>query len=218
MAERRGEGPYIWITWLTRLLAGESICEWASWFKAQHEGDSWAREPSSFNMARWQVGHTDMLRWCAREYRLAGYTVNLEGQNSITLRGKAATVAGKPDLVVQREQEVKVIDIKTGRPKASDEIQVMLYMYLLPLARSEYRDCTITGLVVYGDHEVEIPAEAVDEGFLASVREVVARLAFRDPAVRVPSWGECRFCEITSADCPERVEGPAPGVATTEAF
>ena len=170
-------------------------------------------------MARWQVGHTDMLRWCAREYRLAGYTVNLEGQNAITLRGQAATVAGKPDLVVQREQESK--GESTSRPAVQRprmSVQVMLYMYLLPLARSEYHDCTVTGLVVYGDHEVEIPAEAVDAGFLASARGLIARLASSDPTARVPAWGECRFCEITSADCLERVEGPAPDVATTEAL
>ncbi len=26
------EHPYIWATWLARLLAGEAHCEWAGWF------------------------------------------------------------------------------------------------------------------------------------------------------------------------------------------
>ena len=49
------------------------------------------------------------------------------------------------------------VDVKTGSPKASDQVQVMLYMYLLPLARPEYQGATIAGQVVYGDHVVDIP-------------------------------------------------------------
>ena len=37
MAQLRATGPYIWVTWLPRLLSGEGSCEWAAWFKAQHE-------------------------------------------------------------------------------------------------------------------------------------------------------------------------------------
>ena len=30
MAQLRATGPYIWVTWLPRLLSGESSCEWAA--------------------------------------------------------------------------------------------------------------------------------------------------------------------------------------------
>ena len=50
MAELRKHGPYIWVTWLTRLLAGENSCEWAAWFRAQHESWSWTRVPSGFGL------------------------------------------------------------------------------------------------------------------------------------------------------------------------
>ena len=29
MAQVRRDGPYIWVTWLTRLLVGENPCEWS---------------------------------------------------------------------------------------------------------------------------------------------------------------------------------------------
>lgn len=29
--------PYVWVTWLTKILAGEQSCEWASWFKAHYQ-------------------------------------------------------------------------------------------------------------------------------------------------------------------------------------
>ena len=31
------DSPYIWVTWLTKLLVGENYCEWAGWFKAHYE-------------------------------------------------------------------------------------------------------------------------------------------------------------------------------------
>ncbi len=39
MVKLRANGPYVWVTWLPRLLSGESSCEWASWFKAQHNSE-----------------------------------------------------------------------------------------------------------------------------------------------------------------------------------
>ena len=42
LAQRR-EHPYIWATWLPRLLIGENSCEWAVWFKAHYQ--DWTRGP-----------------------------------------------------------------------------------------------------------------------------------------------------------------------------
>ena len=58
MAELRPNGPYIWIAGLTKLMTGESSCEWAAWFKAHHETRSWAEMPDSFDQTRWQMEHS----------------------------------------------------------------------------------------------------------------------------------------------------------------
>ena len=42
MAQRR-QHPYVWATWLPRLLTGENSCEWAIWFKAHYQ--DWAQGP-----------------------------------------------------------------------------------------------------------------------------------------------------------------------------
>ena len=48
---------------------------------------------------------------------------------------------------------------------------------------------------------------------------LIRRLANDAPTRKVPSFGECRFCDITSADYPERVEEhPQPELATTDDF
>ena len=210
MARLRNDGPYTWVTWLPRLLSGESSCEWAAWFKAQHEGSSWARAPSGFDQAGWLMDHTALLNQQRQKWEQQGYTVLTEGQNSFNLRGSSAVLAGKPDLVVRRRDEIIVIDAKTGRPSPAHATQVLIYMYALPRALESYRGLSIAGQVAYyPDHVVDIPPEAVDGRFVENLGGLMRRLASEMPARRVPSPGECRFCEITPADCPERAdEGP----------
>ena len=53
--------PYIWATWLTKLLTGENSCEWAVWFKAHYQ--DWTRTPSEFSQAEWMLNHGDFLCW-----------------------------------------------------------------------------------------------------------------------------------------------------------
>ena len=50
--------PYIWVTWLTKLLVGENSCEWAAWFRAHHESWSYDKVPSTFDATTWQLNHT----------------------------------------------------------------------------------------------------------------------------------------------------------------
>ena len=204
MASLRTNGPYVWVTWLPRLLSGESFCEWATWFKAQHEGWSWSRMPSDFDQAGWLLNHTALLNEQRERWEQQGYTVLTEGQNSFNLRGSSAVLAGKPDLVAQRRDQITVIDAKTGRPNPSHTAQVLIYMYALPRALQRYKGLTIVGQVAYPEHVVDIPADAVDRTFIESLGDLMRRLATEMPARRVPSPGECRFCEITSADCPDR--------------
>ena len=80
MAQVRATGPYIWVTWLPRLLSGESSCEWAAWFKAQHEGSSWARVPSDFDQAGWLMDHTALLNEQREVWEKQGCSVLTEAQ------------------------------------------------------------------------------------------------------------------------------------------
>ncbi len=214
----RAEGPYIWVTRLTRLLAGADSCEWASWFKTQFDGRSWTKADRVDNLARWQVGHTDLLNAKARDFREQGYHVTREAQNQFTIKGRVATLAGKPDLVARQGNLTWITDIKAGQPRASDQVQVMTYMYLLPLARPDLKGVTTKGLVVYGNHEVVIESEEVDPAFVQALQALIHRLAAREPAIKVPNWAECKFCDISSDHCPERVERPDTAVGTTTKF
>ncbi|MBD2070284.1 hypothetical protein H6F93_22690 [Leptolyngbya sp. FACHB-671] len=48
----------------------------------------------------------------------------------------------------------------------------------------------------------------MDEAFKEQFRGAIATLASSTTARKVPSFQECRFCDIPSQCCPERVENP----------
>ena len=216
MPQRR-DHPYIWATWLPRLLTGESSCEWSVWFKAHYR--NWTKPPSDFDQTEWLMRHTALLNRQKQEREASGHAAFVEGQNAFRLRGKSATLAGRPDLVVLDDRHATIIDVKTGREQAWHSVQVMIYQYALPLALPQYRDIRISGEVVYPTHTVRIAPGAVTEQFIEGLVGLIRRLAADTPPGRVPSTAECRFCDIGTLDCPERVDGYGPTAeGATDAF
>ncbi|MEI6451070.1 MAG: hypothetical protein WCP98_14170 [Actinomycetes bacterium] len=135
-----------------------------------------------------------------------GYTVFVEDQNRFTLKGRAATLGGVPDLVALRGAEALVIDCKSGKQRGSDAFQVLTYMRVLPLTHAACRGVPLAGEVQYRDASLPIaPGQLTDE-LKGLIRGTIERVGGAAPAVKVPSFSECRFCDITAADCPERVD------------
>ncbi|MCC7103925.1 MAG: PD-(D/E)XK nuclease family protein [Chloroflexi bacterium] len=201
-------GAYVWVTWLSRLMAGEVHCEWATWFKAHYT--EFRKAPSDFQRAQWMAEHTRGVSELVRERTALGETVFKEDQNSFKLTATKAglVLSGKADLVAQDAAgNYTVYDMKTGLQHESHAIQVMLYMLCLPYGSERFRDKELAGCVVYKDGtRVPIPASAITEAFRHSVRYFVDLLDEAGPPPRTPSETECRYCELTSDDCPERIE------------
>ena len=204
MPAARRKHPYIWATWLPRLLTGENSCEWAIWFKA-HYAD-WTRQPSNFDQAKWMLAHTALLNQRRANWEVGGYDVDVEAQNRFELRGRTATLAGRPDIIAHRENDVVIVDAKTGNDSPSHAVQVMIYLYAVPKALERYQNANLRGQVTYRDHTVRVPGDAVDEAFVQNLGALIRRLSADQPARRVPSRQECRFCDISAADCPERMD------------
>ena len=154
------------------------------------------------------LGHTALLNERITNREVGGYSLEVEAQHRFELRGKSATLAGRPDLVARRDDEAVIVDAKTGQENPSHLVQVMIYLYAVPKALEKYRNLKPRGQVTYQDHTVRIPAEAVDDQFVQNLGALIRRLSADKPARRVPSPQECRFCDISAADCPERVDEP----------
>ena len=210
--------PYIWVTWLSKLLSGEAACEWASWFKAHYERGSYSQMPSTFDHAGWQLNHTRLVGRIRERLEGEARSVSVEAQNQFTLAGRVATVGGRPDIISASGDSVTVCDAKTGQPRVSDQVQVMAYMYAVPLAFPDYRGMPVRGLVIYEDHEVNIPPEAVDGSFKTDMVDLIHKLSGDEPPRKVPSGPECGFCDITAEDCAERIESVDLHTGSTDDF
>jgi hypothetical protein len=206
-------GPYIWVTWLTKLMAGENQCEWASWFRAHYE---WDKLPGDFDLAKWTTEHNALLHERRKQLQAEGLTVYTEDQNSFRVEGKTGiVVSGKADIVAITEDVVFVEDCKIGDPKNSDHMQVMIYLLLLPLALDYCKGRNLEGRIIYNDATVDVTLGKVDDEFKQLLKKTVLKVGGTEPPKKAPSWGECRYCDISKADCPERIE-VEPTVAADE--
>ena len=202
---RKRDGLYVWVTWLSRLMAGEVTCQWAPWFRTHYTG--YEKAPSDFQLAVWTVQHTQLLDELTKERSVLGEGVYREDQNQFRVRRSSGLViAGKPDLItIDQTAHCTVYDIKTGNPSHSDIIQVMLYMMFLPHSSAVYKGKDFTGCIVYKDGTRSgIPANAIDKDFQDHVTYFLNILESVTPPERTPSPAECKFCDITRIDCPTR--------------
>lgn len=198
------DGSYIWVTWITGLMAADKHCEWSAWFRAHFQG--FDKVPSDFDLAAWKAAHGEMVRARADELRGQGYSVFVEDQNKFSLKGRAATLGGVPDLVAVRDGQGLVVDCKSGKQRDSDSFQVLTYMLVLPLTHEACRGISLAGEVQYRDSRLPIPPQKLGDELKGLIRATIERVGGAEPLPKVPSLSECRFCDLTVADCPDRVE------------
>ncbi len=204
--------PYVWVTWLTKPLAGEESCQWKLWFKSNFQ---FTKRPSDFNLAKWSAEHTALTETRAKELRDNGYSVYIEDQNSFKLQGgNGAVLSGKADIVAVKDGDACVIDCKTGSEKHSDKLQVLLYMYVLPKTIARYRGLSLRGEVQYSDHITSIGVDEIDDRFKGLIRGKMNLAASVEEPEKAPSFGECRFCDIPVSECPERIDKDSEVVKT----
>lgn len=213
--KQKRDKVYIWVTWLTGLISGDKQCEYASWFKAHHQYD---KKPSDFNLTVWNIKHNQLVHKCRDELEEKDYTVTLEDQNPFKLvLPEGITISGKPDIIAIEKMFAEheadethsvylIADCKTGRPKNSDLVQVMLYMIFIPECIEKYKDVRFDGEVVYTNDKVPISQTEIDSDLKKVVWDLIKRVGDDKPCRKVPSYSECRWCDISKENCPERIE------------
>jgi hypothetical protein len=217
MAKRRTD-TYIWVTWLTKLLAGESTCEWSAWFRAHHT--DYDKLPIDFDLARWTVEHNELVNARREQLLDEGYQVTVEDENAFKRIGRTGIiVSGKPDILAVRDGDGVVEDCKTGRPRTSDQLQVLVYMLLLPIKNPRCEGVRLSGRVVYRTSAVDVPATGLDDAFRSRFVDLVQRVGGESPLPKHPAWSECRWCDVGPADCLYRVAEPPDSIeAETDLF
>jgi hypothetical protein len=216
MADSPRPKPYVWVSWLTGLLAGMDHCVWKAWYKSHYRYAKVPRE-DEFDLQKWTREHDAMtaIRVAALKQDKAWSHIRVEEDNSFKLDGRGATLAGKPDIVAVNEQEkfALVIDEKSGRKKESDAWQVLIYMFALPLVwASGWR---IEGEVEYRGERRSVPSDRMNEA-RPKILELMRIIG--DPAapLRSPSVSECRFCDVAS--CTSRMAGTTQSADASRFF
>lgn len=146
---------YAWAIWLAQILANEKQCKYAVSLQTKYQFD---KLPSNYDSTK----HHEKILERTSELLNEGFTVYIEDDNSFKAYSKKfpICVSGRPDIIATKDNLVVVEDIKTGRRKNSHKMQVLLYMFLLPLASETKKLCHEKiphGRIVYPDNILEIP-------------------------------------------------------------
>lgn len=193
--------PYIWVSWLTGLLAGVDKCTWKVWKKAHFR---YAKIPGDgqFDLQEWTRQHDAMVQSRASKLRNQGYKVTVEESNAFKIEGKKATLAGKADVIAVKEEEKRALitDQKSGR--ASDAHKWQVLIYILAFSRLRLKGFIIDGEVEYRGASEYITAEQYTPEVEKKIFDLIMVVGGDDEPPRVPSASECRFCDI--ATCPDR--------------
>lgn len=202
--------PYFWVTWLTSLLAGESSCEYAPWFRGHYQDYLKVDRGADFDLSTWKAEHAELVETRACELRGDGWAVSVEDQNKFTLKGSAALVGGKPDIVASRDHEMLVVDSKGGKRRGEHIQQVEMYMFALPFYHPSFKQTpppTLAGEVHYRQGgPVRIAPEAFTDAMRSRIAATIKRLASWTAPAPTASPRECALCDISKADCPYRIE------------
>jgi CRISPR/Cas system-associated exonuclease Cas4 (RecB family) len=222
-AEPLRKRPYVWPTWVTKLLAGEDRCWWKAWYKATHKYEKRPDEACDACRAgagdpctdaencrvdffrRFNERHDGIVNARAEKLREAGWDVRVEDQGAAKISGRSADVSVKPDLVAINPAGTGalVVDAKSGKRRESDHWQVLMYMFALPLSWLG-RDVPLAGSVEYPDGLVPVRAlgDLERERIVATIQRVTATQA----PDATPSPQECKFCDVLK--CPVRYSAP----------
>lgn len=209
MADDKRWNAYVWVTWITGLLAGSEVCEWKTWYRAHFR---YAKKERGGDLDDWQIQHDGMVRARTSKLEAEGYRVTTEDQNQFKLKGSnGAVLSGKPDIVGVRTvgqdgaatgTESLVVDEKSGDERLSDQWQVLVYMFALP--RLFLKSVPLRGEVEYRTKVVEIAPARLDVAARAKIVTTMQTVTGDMEPPRTPSAKECRFCDVLA--CPDRIE------------
>ena len=80
--------PYVYVTWITKLIAGEKQCLWELWFQANYKFD---KKTDGAFLEKWVKEHDKLTSDTVAAMKAEGFVGNiyLENDNHFTLTGSS---------------------------------------------------------------------------------------------------------------------------------
>lgn len=207
----RGPRAFIWVTWITGLLAGTDKCEFAPWYKAHYRFAKLSKDGASLD--DWKRQHDAMVTARVKALTAQGYAVAIEDQNAFKVKGTASDLSGKPDIVAGKGEFVLVIDEKSGQERQSDMWQVRIYLWALPIVVKQFARSLLAGEVEYRGKSIAVTYPNAE--MVARIVSTLQLVGGELEPPRTPSVQECCFCDV--AACPDRIV-TVENVAETKVF
>ena len=191
---------FVWVSWITGLIAGSAQCQWAAWFKAHFKYD---KIQSDFNLESWSADHDALVQKRVKEFEADGQKVRVENENWMRVPGETALLIGKPDVIASTGAQFTVADGKTGDPHKRDYHQMLLYLYMIRKAWKN-PNLRVTGEVFYAaGSRIQVQPEEFDQTKRETAFGVIRMAGHSTPPPRTPSVPECSRCDIL--DCSDRM-------------
>lgn len=191
--------PKFWCTAVAKVLVGEQPCLLSAWAPAHLKLQKASRD--DVKLAQWKVEHTALLNATHEQMKAEGWKCSVE--RFWQVKGQAAIISGKSDLVLQApDRRPVVVDCKGGDARDSDVAQVLIYMAMLPLAWGSPQ-MQFDGRVVYKDRVVTIEHAKV-EAFRPRLMAVMKRLGSAVRPDAQPGRDACQFCSVPATECAVR--------------
>lgn len=200
MPAQQRDKPYIWITWISGLIAGEKQCKWAAWHRTHF---FFRKTPSDFDSVGHKIKHTALRDTLLRELEVKDCEILLE--QNLKVDGRRATLSGSIDAMAWKEDKGVIFEIKSGRENAADKAQLMIYMWALKMAFKRFAHIKWDGMLIYNEKRVSVPNVEIDPRFACIMQDFITDLIQNEPPRKYPSDRDCKFCNIQ--DCDERFGG-----------
>lgn len=211
MESRKGL-PNFWVTSIAKALVGESPCLLQPWLASRFV----LPKRQSGDLADWKANHTELLQKQVAMFVDQGWKCRTE--SFFRVSGNHGIVSGKADLILQAtDRRPRIVDCKSGKPRDSDTMQVLLEMVLIPIAWNAPK-MRFEGEVIYANgNSIVLEADEADKqrGRIFTMIRELATMARPQP---MPSADSCRFCEVPDSECGQRWKEENDSVATTSEF
>lgn len=196
MAVRRDK-PYIYVTWISSLLYGSKLCKWATWHRTHYR----FKKTSEYNPAEHNLKHTALRTRLLED--LKGKSCHIFLEKEIKWDRPRAIIAGRVDAIAVKGDRGMVFEVKSGKEHASDRVQLMIYMWLLPRVIKRFQNVLFEGMLVYENKRTKVSSTELDEDFSKILKDFIVDLIDVEPDRKFPNAWECKFCNV--AECDERM-------------
>lgn len=180
-------------SWLGAFLSGDRQCLYALYLQANCY---LPKTDNSFDLVSYKVAHQNLINQASAQYRDKGYQVFTESANEYKVTtASGLTISCCPDIVAISNDQVFVIDAKTGIPKGKDYRQVQLYMMTIPIAGIHNIRSIPSGQLFYRDNVCfDIDPDELTPGWKSDLAALVKVVAEVDAPEASPSLHECKWC------------------------